>query len=116
MPVGKPAETHSSASVPLVIAPRITTNIPAAFAAGAIDLSVSPHVRTGQEVLLILGSSELPAVQITAQGDTATFDAGDVAPGQYRVRLRVDGIESLLVDRSDPKQPKFDPSQQITIT
>ena len=44
------------------------------------------------------------------------IDARDVAPGVYKVRLRVDGIDSLLVDRSDPKALKFDPSQEITIT
>jgi len=39
-----------------------------------------------------------------------------VAAGSYRLRLRVDGVDSLLIDRSDPAHLKFDESQQITLT
>jgi hypothetical protein len=116
MPTGKPAEEHVSNDAPLLIAPKITSALPATFAAGAIPLSVSPEVRPGQHVSLILGNSELSAQPITLQGASATFDAGNVATSVYRVRLRVDGVESLLIDRSDPKNLKFDPSQQITIS
>lgn len=116
MPNGKPDEARSSNSAPLLLAPKITTLLPAPFAAGAIALTVSPQVQPGQRVSLILGSRELPAQPITATSAAVSFDARDVAPGVYKVRLRVDGIDSLLVDRSDPKALKFDPSQEITIT
>jgi hypothetical protein len=115
MPNGKPDEARSSNSVPLLLAPK-SASLPAAFAAGVISLTVSPQVWPGQHVSLILGSRELPAQPITAPGAGVSFDASAVAAGAYPVRLRVDGIDSLLVDRSDPKALKFDPSQEITIT
>jgi hypothetical protein len=65
---------------------------------------------------LILGSNQLPAQPIAVQGAAVAFDASAMASGVYWARLRVDGVDSLLVDRSDPKSPRFDPSQQITIT
>ena len=36
-------------------------------------------------------------------------------PGQHWLRLRVDGVDSLLVDRS-ARPPVFDPSQRVEIT
>jgi hypothetical protein len=116
MPAGKPAEARSSNDAPLLIAPRITTALPATFAAGAVPLTASPEIRPGQQVSLILGSNQLPAQPIAVQGAAVAFDASAMASGVYWARLRVDGVDSLLVDRSDPKSPRFDPSQQITIT
>lgn len=46
---------------------------------------------------------------------TPTFDATDLTPGTYRVRLRVDGIDSHLVMTAGGS-PDFDPSQQLTVT
>ncbi len=116
MPNGKPDAARSSNGAPLLLAPKITTPLPAQFAAGLISLTVSPLVQPGQQVKLILGTRELPAQPISDKTDTVSFDARDMAPGVYKVRLRVDGIDSLLVDRSDLKALKFDPSQEITIT
>lgn len=115
-PAGRPAEKRNSNDVPLLIAPQITSAMPATFASSQLTLSISPELRPGQRCSLILGSSELPALPTTVQGAMVTFDASRVAPGGYPVRLRVDGVESLLVDRSDPANLKFDPSQRMTIT
>jgi hypothetical protein len=35
--------------------------------------------------------------------------------GDYWTRLRVDGIDSMLVDRSKTP-PVFDPTQKVTVT
>lgn len=113
---GRPGDKHSSNEVPLLIAPQVTSAMPATFAPSQLALSISPELRPGQRCSLILGSSELPALPTTVQGAVVTFDASGVAPGKYWVRLRVDGVDSLLVDRSDPMNLKFDPSQRITIT
>lgn len=115
-PAGRPKDKRSSNDVPLLIAPQITSAMPATFAPSQLALSISPDLRPGQRCSLILGSSELPALPTTVQGVVVTFDASGVASGDYRVRLRVDGVDSLLVDRSDPTNLKFDPSQRITIT
>lgn len=115
-PNGQPLETRESNEAPLLVAPRITTAMPASFGAGPISLSVSPEIRPGQRVSLVLGSREFIAQPLTAQSATVTFDVSAMPAGVYWTRLRVDGVESLLVDRSDPKNVKFDPTQQITIT
>jgi hypothetical protein len=115
-PNGKPLETRGTNEAPLLIAPRITTAMPASFNPGQINLTVSPEVRPGQRVALVLGSSEFIARRLAAQSGTVTFDVSGMAAGVYWVRLRVDGVDSLLVDRSDPKDVKFDATQQITIT
>jgi hypothetical protein len=116
MPNGKAAEKRVSKEVDLLIAPRITSAMPAIFAASIVSLTVTPQVRPGQSCSLVLGNESLPAQPITGQGtEEVTFNASALAPGTYRVRLLVDGADSLLVDRSDPKNLQFDPSQQITI-
>ena len=45
---------------------------------------------------------------------TLTFQLGDVPPGAQWVRLTVDGVESLLVDRS-AEPPTFDPTQSVAV-
>ena len=116
VPNGKPLEMRASNEAPLLIAPRITTVMPATLSAGRIDLTVNPEVRPGQRITLVLGSREFIAQVLVAQSATVTFDVSDMAQGTYWVRLRVDGVDSLLVDGSDPKDIKFDATQQITIT
>jgi len=66
-------------------------------------------------VSLLLGDQELPADAHAAQTNTLTFEAAGVATGSYFVRLRVDGVDSLLVNRA-VKPPVFDPTQVVTVT
>jgi hypothetical protein len=73
-------------------------------------------VQPGQRVSLILGSREELAEQPLVQGANVSFHFDGLAAGDYWVRLRIDGVDSLLVDRSDPKNLKFDPTQRLTIT
>ena len=50
----------------------------------------------------------------TTPTSTLTFELGDVPPGAQWVRLTVDGVESLLVDRS-VEPPAFDPAQSVAV-
>jgi hypothetical protein len=79
-------------------------------------LTCNPPVLPGQRVVLLLGARSLPADAITQSSDSLTFAAMGVTAGNYRLRLRVDGVDSLLIDRSDERHPKFDESQQVVIT
>ena len=45
---------------------------------------------------------------------SVTFQLTAVPADTYLVRLRVDGTDSILVDRSNPV-PVFDPSQQVVV-
>lgn len=125
MPNGKPLETRTSNEAPLLIAPRITgglalpiarSNVQDGLGEATITLQCSPDVLPEQRVSLVLGSREIPADQPIVKGPNVSFHGDHLAAGSYRVRLRVDGVDSLLVDRSDPKNLKFDETQQVTLT
>jgi hypothetical protein len=77
-------------------------------------LDVRPQVRPAQEARLTLGGDSGLAEPITTAESTLTFELGDVPPGPQWVRLTVDGVESLLVDRS-AEPPVFDPAQSVTV-
>lgn len=102
-----PSETVNrlSNALPLVLAPEITTALPMTLARAAdnsisVTLAVSPQVRQGQRISLLLGARETPADPPTAPTSTFTFVVPNAQPGSHYVRVRVDGVESPLIDRS----------------
>jgi hypothetical protein len=101
----------------LAIAPRMTLP-PASVVRNADDsveltLGVSPRVRPGQIVTLSLGSREAIADALPAPADQLHFRFAELSPGQPPARLRVDGVDSWLIDRTGI--PVFDPTQFITV-
>jgi hypothetical protein len=103
---GKPDErVRSTNELPLSIAPEITTKFPINAAAGAgatVNLRCSPKVLPGQRVALLLGDREIIAEPIAAPVGQLRFSIKPAVANSYLVRLRVDGVDSLLVDRSQP--------------
>jgi hypothetical protein len=103
--------------LPLLLAPRIVTIAPAA-APGVVTFVVtcSPPVRDTQVISLIVGDRELPAEPLAASPtDTVSFTSANFVAGTtHPIRLRVDGIESILIDQS-VAPPVFDPTQTVTI-
>lgn len=79
-----------------------------------VTLDVRPQLRPAQEAMLTLGGDSALADPITAPTSTLTFELGTVSPGSQSVRVTVDGVESLLVDRS-VEPPVFDPSQSVAV-
>jgi hypothetical protein len=79
-----------------------------------VTLDVRPQVRPAQEAMLTLGGDSALADPITAPSSTLTFELGAVPSGSRWVRLTVDGVESLLVDRS-AAPPVFDPAQAVVV-
>lgn len=116
--VQRPGDSFRRASnqLPFALAPTFTIG-PASAPAGTIiyTLTTSPEVRPEQRATLLLGSQEVFADPHAAQTDTLTFQAAGITPGDYFVRLRVDGVDSVLVDKT-VKPPVFDPSQKVTVT
>ena len=107
-------------ALPFTLAPRITSQMPTSVTRDAggtatLVLNVSPEVRPEQRASLLLGSREVAAEAHPAQTDELTFVIPDAPPGEHFVRLRIDGIDNLLVDRS-VTPPVFDPTQKVTIT
>ena len=107
---------RSSNQLPFSLASAFTI-APASAAAGAITytLTTTPEIRPEQRASLLLGSLEVFADAHAAQTDTLTFQAADVVAGEYFVRLRVDGVDSILVDKT-VTPPVFDPARKVTVT
>jgi hypothetical protein len=114
------------------LAPRITLPAgPIARSNGGVDLSLDcvPQIREGQLVALLFAAREIAPKSISTPANpgppppdtdptaptSLEFHISDVEPGEYWVRLRVDGVDSLLIDRS-ATPPRFDESQKVTVT
>jgi hypothetical protein len=106
--------TTNALSLPL--APTVSL-APASAPAGTVayTATVSPQVLPAQVASLLLGSAEMQADPHPTQIGTLTFSATELTPGQLWFRLRIDGVDSLLVDRSKTP-PAYDPTQQVTVT
>jgi hypothetical protein len=113
-------DTRTTNELPLSLAPTIDSISPnpaARDGSGAVTLTVAfaPDLQPRQRAALLLGSSEATLDAVTAPSGSATVTVPSVPAGDQFVRLRIDGVDTLLVDRSvDP--PVFDPSQKVTIT
>src|SRR5271166_3242991 len=116
--VRRPGETfrRTTNALALALAPSITI-APASAPAGTIvyTVTVAPQVWPTQRASLMLGDNEFLADPHAAQTPTLTFSATGLVAGDYWVRLRVDGVDSLLVDRTQTP-PVFDTTQQVTVT
>ena len=126
MPLNAADKVLATEEAALLIAPKITSinggGLPATVARdvnGKATLAVkcTPDVLPEQRVALAVGTREVLLSQVrTNVTDPLTFVLTKPDPGVYRVRLRVDGVESALVDHSNPARPVFDPMQKVTIT
>jgi uncharacterized protein DUF4255 len=115
---GDPA-LHVTNALPLSIAPQITTAPPLTVKPDkngdvAIKLDCKPEVLPAQAVALLVGDREVPAEPHAKQTTSVTFTMKAAPLGKHFVRLRVDGVDSLLVQfTGDPPAPAFDPEQQL---
>jgi len=126
-PTGEPNPRETNAA-PLVLAPApvIAADAPLGLPAISIvrggvprlvtvTLRARPQVRVAQRATLMLDTTEASARTRVAAADPLVFDFPDtVTPGPHWLRLRVDGADSLLLDRSGPV-PVFAPSQSVTV-
>jgi hypothetical protein len=104
----EPRETNRLA---MTLAPEIT-NLPmtvtrdAATGNASVKINFHPDLRAGQRAVLILGQQEINPQAFIAPTNTLNFVIKDAplapAPGLL-ARLRIDGIDSPIIDRSaDP--------------
>lgn len=120
--INKAGEQDRTTNVlPLPLAPQILGIAPPnpvvrdGSGNATITLTTSPQVRPEQRAALLLGDREILAKDHLIQTDTLTFVAEDANAGSFHIRLRVDGIDSLLVDRS-VTPPIFDGAMEVTIS
>jgi hypothetical protein len=101
------------------VAPQITSTLPLKArrtrGVATVKLMCAPEVLPGQRVALLLGDQEMGAMPVDTQTGQLTFAIPNAVPGTYFVRLRVDGVDSQIVDRS-ATPPAFDTTQQVTIS
>jgi hypothetical protein len=115
--VQRPGESYrrSTNQLPISLAPSMVF-LPTTAAAGSVTFTMTctPQVFPGQQVSLLVGDQELPAPDVAVATNSLSFTT-TLTAGEYYLRLRVDGVDSVLVDRS-VTPPVFDSTQKVTIT
>lgn len=111
-------------SVPVALAPLIQIS-PLNATPGdlALTITCSPRLRSEQEAStsLIFGRRAIAPDSISTPADptlptTLSFTVPGVAVGEYLVRLRVQGVDSLpVLIAGDPPVLEFDPQQKVTV-
>jgi hypothetical protein len=105
-------------ALPFIVAPKITTPPPSPLATGVANVSVScaPYVRPGHQVSLLIGGQEAIAKPFTAPTNSPSFrfpnllsTGGHAVP----VRLRVDGIDSPIIDMTKTPPAFSGPMVQV---
>ena len=110
-----PRETNA---LPVALAPSIASAT-ATRSGGQVTFAVdvAPKVRQTQLVTAMVDAREYPVAPPTgASTQTVTFicPGVEVPPGTHVVRLRVDHVDSLVVDRGGDV-PRFDPLAQVVV-
>lgn len=116
--VQRPGENFRRATnaMPVTLAPTIGISPPTPAAGNIVfTVTVAPDVLPEQRVMLLLRDKEIAPDPHPVQTGTLTFPAVAMATGDYPARLRIDGVDSLLVKR-DAKPPVFDPSQIVKVS
>jgi len=117
----RPTETEPRISnqLGLIVGPLITAalslTVPRDGSGRAtITLGCAPDVRAGQSVSLLLGSREVLPESWSGPADSFTFILEQAPVGDHLARLRVDGIDSPLIDRA--AEPPVFFNYRVTIT
>lgn len=116
--VQRPTETYrrTTNQISFGLAPKITIAPPNAAGPNiTYTVTCSPEVRPEQYTALLLGDQEIVAQPHTTLTASLSFKAQNLSAGAYFVRLRIDGVDSLLVNRA-VTPPVFDPTQKVTVT
>ncbi|MEX8521098.1 MAG: DUF4255 domain-containing protein [Leptothrix sp. (in: b-proteobacteria)] len=97
-------QTRTTNEVGLSLAPRVVDKLPLTVkrqgTTATIKLQCGPQVLPEQRVSLLLGDLEVMAEARTVRTGAVTFKVTNAVAGDYRIRLRVEGIDSLIVDPS----------------
>lgn len=114
-------QDRTTNTLPLPVAPQILGIAPPNPVArdgsgtATLTLTSNPQIRPDQRVALLLGEREVAAEDHPLQTDTLVFIIEEAATGNFHIRLRIDGIDSLLIDRS-VTPPVFDNAMEVIIS
>lgn len=112
-------EPRTSNHLGLLLGPAITTLLPMTVArdgagTATITLACQPQVEPGQRVSLLLGSLEVLPQPWSGATSSFSFVIDQAPVGEFLARLRVDGVDSPLIDRTAVPPAFF--NYRITIT
>jgi hypothetical protein len=90
-------------------------NVARVGTAAPINLTCRPEVLPEQQVLLLVGDRQVAPQPFANPTSALSFVVSAAQEGPFRLRLRIDGVDSLFIDRSGAT-PVFDETQKVTIT
>ena len=111
------ARPRDSNRLAMTLAPEILglpVNVARSGGTASFTLSLLPEVRVGQSVTLVLGQQEFPPEPFAAATASLDFVIPDAPVGSHLARLRVDGIDSAIVDPSTDPPPFL--NRRVVIT
>jgi len=111
-----------SNELPFALAPQITVTPNQAAVGDDLTVTCAPRIVAGQRVLVLFGEQQIEATHSVDNPADETLPSNvnikvpQVAAGDYVVRLRVDGVDSIpLAYTGSPPLPQFDPAQTVTV-
>lgn len=112
-------DTRTTNQLPMMKLPRVTGTTfspisPPTAESYHASIDCTPLVLPGQSASLLLGDREFFADAPAGATGTLTFQLSGVKDGDYYLRLRIDGVDSLLIDRT-VSPPVFDSNQKVTL-
>lgn len=110
-------ETRTTNELPLAIAPRIT-NLSYVAATRKLTLTCTPRILPEQRTFLLISDRQIARGDSEEPTNQLEFTLPPtVRAGEYFVRLRVDGIDSLLVvHQGTPPKLEFDLGKKVTVS
>jgi len=112
------SDTLATNGLPLAIAPKISSSwAPGTLTSGTVTVTVpcSPYLRPGQDVSLIIGGQAAPVDAFTTPTNSPSFTFPALQPTPaVPVRLRVDGVDSPIIDMTKTPPVFSGPSVQVT--
>jgi hypothetical protein len=115
--VQMPSATMTN-SLPFAIAPEILAGTPTTLASGKTTVTVPcrPFLQPGQQVFLIIGDQQTAADPFTAATNSPSFTYANLLPtiGAVPVRLRVDGIDSPIINMTSTPPGFTGPTMTVT--
>ena len=114
------SDTLQTNGVPLAIAPKIDPSwAPGTLASGpnvTVSIPCAPYIRPSQQVSLLIGGQEAPADAFTTPTNSPSFTFQPLQPTAQPVpvRLRVDGLDSPIIDMTLTPPAFSGPSVRVT--
>ncbi|MFD4715210.1 DUF4255 domain-containing protein [Streptomyces sp. NPDC058430] len=111
---------QTTKAMPVGVAPRITGRLPLPVerdskGTALLKVTCEPPAHPGQRVELLVGELPVPAESFARATRTLRFRLARARPGRYALRLRVDGVDSPLLDATS-EQPRFDADTAVVVT